>query len=91
VLNVDGYSFTWTNNRMWRKTRRPNQGSSCIGTDPNRNFPYKWNTGVNKKKIKKGIIKFTMFRNLSWTNSKFRSRSKINSRIWSKNKLEGIH
>jgi len=45
VLNVDGYSFTWTSNRMWRKTRRPNQGSTCIGTDPNRNFPYRWNSG----------------------------------------------
>jgi len=30
---------------MWRKTRRPNQGSTCIGTDPNRNFPYRWNSG----------------------------------------------
>jgi len=30
---------------MWRKTRRPNQGSTCIGTDPNRNFQFRWNTG----------------------------------------------
>jgi carboxypeptidase A1 len=45
VLNVDGYSYTHTNNRMWRKTRRPNQGTSCVGTDPNRNWAYKWNTG----------------------------------------------
>jgi len=41
VLNVDGYSYTWTNDRMWRKTRNPNTGSGCIGTDPNRN----WGTG----------------------------------------------
>jgi carboxypeptidase A1 len=45
VLNVDGYEFTHTNDRMWRKTRRPNAGSSCIGTDPNRNWAFKWNTG----------------------------------------------
>jgi len=45
VLNVDGFVYTWTTNRMWRKTRSPNQGSTCIGTDPNRNFPYRWNSG----------------------------------------------
>jgi carboxypeptidase A1 len=45
VLNVDGYTFTHTTNRMWRKTRRPNQGSSCVGTDPNRNWSYRWNSG----------------------------------------------
>lgn len=25
-------------NRMWRKTRKPNPGSSCVGVDPNRNW-----------------------------------------------------
>lgn len=29
-------------NRMWRKTRSRNSGSSCIGTDPNRNFDAGW-------------------------------------------------
>ncbi len=23
---------------MWRKTRKPNSGSSCVGVDPNRNW-----------------------------------------------------
>ena len=32
VLNVDGYVFTHTNERLWRKTRRPNPGSQCVGT-----------------------------------------------------------
>ncbi|XP_075056646.1 carboxypeptidase B [Mixophyes fleayi] len=44
VLNVDGYAYTWTNNRMWRKTRSPNSGSTCVGTDPNRNFNAGWCT-----------------------------------------------
>lgn len=26
----------------WRKTRKPNEGSNAIGTDPNRNWDYKW-------------------------------------------------
>jgi len=24
--------------RMWRKTRKPNPGSICVGVDPNRNW-----------------------------------------------------
>ncbi|XP_006895621.1 PREDICTED: carboxypeptidase B [Elephantulus edwardii] len=42
VVNIDGYVYTWTKNRMWRKTRSTNSGSSCIGTDPNRNFDAGW-------------------------------------------------
>ncbi|CAB3381380.1 Hypothetical predicted protein [Cloeon dipterum] len=42
VANPDGYSFSWTDDRFWRKTRRPNPGSNCIGTDPNRNFDFLW-------------------------------------------------
>ncbi|XP_064645161.1 carboxypeptidase B-like [Lineus longissimus] len=40
--NPDGYAYTWSNNRMWRKTRSTNSGSSCVGTDPNRNWGYFW-------------------------------------------------
>jgi len=45
VLNPDGYEYTMTNTRLWRKTRRPNTGSTCIGTDPNRNWNYQWGRG----------------------------------------------
>ncbi|XP_034734798.1 carboxypeptidase A1-like [Etheostoma cragini] len=38
VTNPDGYYFTHNSNRMWRKTRKPNSGSSCVGVDPNRNW-----------------------------------------------------
>jgi len=41
-LNPDGYEYCWTNDRMWRKTRKPNAGSLCIGTDPNRNWDSFW-------------------------------------------------
>lgn len=30
---------------MWRKNRSPNTGTSCVGTDLNRNFGFKWLTG----------------------------------------------
>ncbi|KAJ3171401.1 hypothetical protein HK101_011252 [Irineochytrium annulatum] len=45
VLNVDGYIYTHTRNRMWRKNRQPNKGTSCIGTDTNRNWGFKWGGG----------------------------------------------
>jgi hypothetical protein len=41
-VNPDGYSFTWTNNRLWRKNRSTNAGSNCLGTDLNRNFDDRW-------------------------------------------------
>ncbi|KAM6441792.1 carboxypeptidase B-like isoform 1-T1 [Liasis olivaceus] len=50
VLNIDGYVYTWTKSRMWRKTRSVNAGTSCIGTDPNRNFNSGWcSVGASKR------------------------------------------
>eukprot|EP00057_Strongylocentrotus_purpuratus_P032543 XP_787993.2 PREDICTED: carboxypeptidase B [Strongylocentrotus purpuratus] len=42
VLNVDGYIYTWTNDRNWRKNRRMAPGNLCVGTDLNRNYDYEW-------------------------------------------------
>ncbi|XP_033628137.1 carboxypeptidase B-like [Asterias rubens] len=41
-LNVDGYTYTWTNDRLWRKTRSTYGAQVCVGTDPNRNYDYRW-------------------------------------------------
>mmetsp|Transcript_1991 Transcript_1991/g.2851 ORF Transcript_1991/g.2851 Transcript_1991/m.2851 type:complete len:595 (+) Transcript_1991:624-2408(+) len=38
VANPDGYEYSHTVNNMWRKSRKPNSGSSCVGTDLNRNY-----------------------------------------------------
>uniref|UniRef100_A0A8C1F0V3 Carboxypeptidase A1 n=1 Tax=Cyprinus carpio carpio TaxID=630221 RepID=A0A8C1F0V3_CYPCA len=38
VTNPDGFAYTHSRDRMWRKTRKPNPGSSCVGVDPNRNW-----------------------------------------------------
>eukprot|EP00924_Labyrinthula_sp_SR-Ha-C_P012485 augustus_masked-scaffold_10-processed-gene-8.2-mRNA-1 protein AED:1.00 eAED:1.00 QI:0/-1/0/0/-1/1/1/0/332 len=40
--NPDGYKFSWTDDNMWRKTRMPNNGTDCVGTDPNRNWGYRF-------------------------------------------------
>ncbi|NWQ72093.1 CBPA2 Carboxypeptidase, partial [Neopipo cinnamomea] len=38
VANPDGFVYTHTSNRMWRKTRSKIPGSACYGVDPNRNW-----------------------------------------------------
>ena len=42
--NPDGgeYDIATGSYRSWRKNRQPNQGSSYIGTDLNRNYGYRW-------------------------------------------------
>lgn len=41
TVNPDGYNFTWTSNRMWRKNRR-NNGDGSMGVDLNRNWSAGW-------------------------------------------------
>jgi murein tripeptide amidase MpaA len=38
IFNVDGYAYSHSSDRLWRKNRQPNSGSSCAGTDLNRNY-----------------------------------------------------
>ncbi|KAG5334766.1 CBPA1 carboxypeptidase, partial [Acromyrmex charruanus] len=47
-FNPDGYVYTHTTNRLWRKTRKP-YSLFCKGSDPNRNWGYKWNTGGSSR------------------------------------------
>lgn len=46
VINPDGYVYNETNSPsgggMWRKNRRDNDGTSCMGVDLNRNYDYMW-------------------------------------------------
>ncbi|KAI8057353.1 hypothetical protein BDF22DRAFT_616703, partial [Syncephalis plumigaleata] len=43
VANPDGYNYTWTTDRLWRKNRRDN-GDGTFGVDLNRNWPDHWNS-----------------------------------------------
>ncbi|MCL4130309.1 UNVERIFIED_CONTAM: hypothetical protein GTU68_012983 [Idotea baltica] len=38
VNNPDGYAYTWSDDRMWRKNRRKYDEDLCYGVDINRNF-----------------------------------------------------
>ncbi|MFQ3611413.1 MAG: M14 family zinc carboxypeptidase [Fimbriimonadales bacterium] len=46
VVNPDGYEFSWTTNRLWRKNRRylgtNSSGQPLYGVDLNRNWGYQW-------------------------------------------------
>src|SRR3712207_6410642 len=46
VANPDGYDYTFSTDRLWRKNLRDNDGDGVItgvdGVDPNRNFPTRW-------------------------------------------------
>lgn len=44
VVNPDGYSYTFTDNRFWRKNRHVVPGQECVGVDLNRNFNFSWGT-----------------------------------------------
>ena len=41
VVNPDGYHYSWTTDRLWRKNRRDN-GDGSVGVDLNRNWDYFW-------------------------------------------------
>ena len=47
VANPDGYQYTYTTERLWRKNLRDNNGDGTIttgdGVDLNRNYDERWN------------------------------------------------
>ena len=45
VLNPDGYAYTASTDRFWRKNRRDN-GDGTFGVDLNRNYSYQWGLGT---------------------------------------------
>lgn len=42
MVNPDGFDFTWTDERLWRKNRRDIDGSDEFGVDLNRNWSVAW-------------------------------------------------
>jgi carboxypeptidase A4 len=49
VVNPDGYEYTHSGMRLWRKNRKDPQLGRCAGTDLNRNFGYKWGGAGSSK------------------------------------------
>ncbi|KAM9736429.1 carboxypeptidase O isoform 2-T2 [Dama dama] len=52
VLNIDGYIYTWTTDRLWRKSRSSHNNGTCFGTDLNRNFDASWCRPVSEPETK---------------------------------------
>lgn len=42
VLNPDGYEYTWTNDRLWRKNRQETVLPRCFGIDIDHSYDYHW-------------------------------------------------
>jgi len=47
LANPDGYEFSRTTDRDWRKNRSPVPNSRCKGIDQDRNWPYKYKMKVD--------------------------------------------
>ena len=62
VFNVDGYVFSWTSNRFWRKNRRF-IGGSTYGVDLNRNWAEGWggqgSSGFSTSEVYRGPSPFS--------------------------------
>ncbi|KAF1969089.1 hypothetical protein BU23DRAFT_557941 [Bimuria novae-zelandiae CBS 107.79] len=42
AVNPDGFVYSQTTDRLWRKNRQTVSTSTCVGRDINRNWPFKW-------------------------------------------------
>lgn len=62
IVNADGYSYTWSNQRLWRKNRRDN-GDGTFGVDLNRNWAVNWggdgSSGNTNSDIYRGTSPFS--------------------------------
>lgn len=43
IVNPDGFAYSQSTDRMWRKNRQTTPSASCVGRDINRNWPNHWN------------------------------------------------
>ena len=46
---------------MWRKTRSPNSGSACMGTDGNRNYDFQWDIPGQKSSFMLAVFNTAHF------------------------------
>ncbi|MEM1331006.1 MAG: M14 family zinc carboxypeptidase [Planctomycetota bacterium] len=62
IVNPDGYEYSWTSERYWRKNRR-NNGDGTRGVDLNRNWSFLWggpgSSGTTSEDIYRGPTPFS--------------------------------
>ncbi|KKA28028.1 hypothetical protein TD95_005030 [Thielaviopsis punctulata] len=42
VMNPDGFEYTWSTDRLWRKSRQPTPDEACRGLDLDHTFGFGW-------------------------------------------------
>lgn len=47
VLNPDGYVYTWTTDRLWRKNRQETTFPKCFGIDIDHSYDYHWTRSLD--------------------------------------------
>lgn len=47
MANPDGYEYSRTEHRLWRKNRATNNGDTCQGVDLNRNWSFNYTIGAS--------------------------------------------
>ncbi|CCE63686.1 hypothetical protein TPHA_0F02040 [Tetrapisispora phaffii CBS 4417] len=47
VFNPDGYKYSWTTDRLWRKNRQNTYWPNCYGVDIDHSFDYNWVSNDN--------------------------------------------
>lgn len=45
IMNPDGYDYTWTHDRLWRKNRQQTYHPKCFGIDIDHSFDYHFTPG----------------------------------------------
>lgn len=45
IMNPDGYEYTWTHDRLWRKNRQQTYHPKCFGIDIDHSFDYHFTSG----------------------------------------------
>lgn len=57
VMNPDGFEYTWSTDRLWRKSRQPTVDESCNGFDLDHTFSFGWDgsSAVHKNPCSEGF------------------------------------
>lgn len=49
VLNPDGYEYTWTHDRLWRKNRQQTPDPNCFGIDIDHLYDFHWTRSTDSE------------------------------------------
>ncbi|KAI5953329.1 ECM14 [Candida jiufengensis] len=70
VFNPDGYEYTWTTDRLWRKNRQETPIPKCFGIDIDHSYDYHWTKSTDWAcgEEYSGEIPFESFESRIWDN-----------------------